>query len=309
MRLLALVLFSALLSPASGSEGDRNHQHYTCSKACEKSCAADPGAVELSWDVRFFGWTCTTNCVHLCTQQHHADRVDQGLPTVKYFGKWPFTRILGMQEIASVLFSVGNGLGHVNFLINRHKVPGTYWATDLMVMYAIVGINTWLWSAVFHARDTPHTEKLDYYFALMHTTFSTACALVRVFNVRNNILQCVVMLPFLGLFVAHVHYMHFTLFDYGWNMKVNVAVYITYVASWFGWALYTRRPYAWMIVAVCASMLLVALLEVLDFPPFWGIFDAHALWHAGTIPGLFLFYRFIQKDAEYESILDNSKEV
>ena len=41
-----------------------------------------------------------------------------GWPTVKYFGKWPFTRVLGMQEPASVAFSLmnmgacpGSGLG------------------------------------------------------------------------------------------------------------------------------------------------------------------------------------------------------
>lgn len=47
-----------------------------------------------------------------------------------------------------------------------YNPPGSYmrfWLT----LYPWVGMNTWLWSAVFHARDVPWTEAADYFFALL----------------------------------------------------------------------------------------------------------------------------------------------
>jgi predicted membrane channel-forming protein YqfA (hemolysin III family) len=38
-----------------------------------------------------------------------------------------------------------------------------------------------------------------------------------------------------------------------------------------------------------------------------GIFDAHALWHAATIPLVFLFYSFILDDARFEAGLATQK--
>ena len=31
-------------------------------------------------------------------------------------------------------------------------------------------------------------------------------------------------------------------------------------------------------------------LELLDFPPFWDLLDAHALWHLCTVPVQFIIY-------------------
>ena len=47
------------------------------------------------------------------------------------------------------------------------------------------------------------------------------------------------------------------------------------------------------------SFVAAAMLELFDFPPFLGIFDAHALWHACTIPLGFVWYDFIAEDREY----------
>jgi len=41
------------------------------------------------------------------------------------------------------------------------------------------------------------------------------------------------------------------------------------------------------------------LLEVLDFPPAGGLLDAHALWHAATVPLAYLFYGFVEGDVRW----------
>ncbi len=60
------------------------------------------------------------------------------------------------------------------------------------------------------------------------------------------------------------------------------------------------RVYAWRCVVGNVCLALAGLLEVFDFPPLWGILDAHALWHGLTIPIPFLLYRFLLDDSAHE---------
>ncbi|KAK9086533.1 hypothetical protein Syun_028927 [Stephania yunnanensis] len=43
------------------------------------------------------------------------------------------------------------------------------------------------------------------------------------------------------------------------------------------------------------------LLEIYDFPPYKGFVDAHALWHAATIPLTYLRWNFIKDEAEFRT--------
>jgi post-GPI attachment to proteins factor 3 len=38
-------------------------------------------------------------------------------------------------------------------------------------------------------------------------------------------------------------------------------------------------------------------LQVLDFPPVFGLLDAHAIWHVLTIPLVYKWYQFVRGDA------------
>ena len=37
----------------------------------------------------------------------------------------------------------------------------------------------------------------------------------------------------------------------------------------------------------------------MDFPPVLMLLDAHALWHAATVPLTYLFYAFLHGDVEW----------
>ena len=50
-----------------------------------------------------------------------------------------------------------------------------------------------------------------------------------------------------------------------------------------------------LIFQVCFAM--AATMEIFDFPPLWGIFDAHSLWHACTVPLGFVWYWLLENDA------------
>lgn len=49
---------------------------------------------------------------------------------------------------------------------------------------------------------------------------------------------------------------------------------------------------------MCVGLTMAAMsLELLDFPAIGRVLDAHALWHAATIPISSLWYKFLIKDA------------
>ena len=66
------------------------------------------------------------------------------------------------------------------------------------------------------------------------------------------------------------------------------------------WLCHATRRHAW-----CAPMLQVALaatsaLELADFPPMLGVFDAHALWHAATVPvALAFWYGLVKPELDW----------
>lgn len=64
--------------------------------------------------------------------------------------------------------------------------------------------------------------------------------------------------------------------------------------GWLIWAklVWEKQNYVWRAIVSIVAVMLLLLLELGDFPPLFWILDAHALWHAGTAPIPFLWYRY-----------------
>lgn len=80
-------------------------------------------------------------------------------------------------------------------------------------------------------------------------------------------------------------------------MIINVVINVLQLSIWAVWAWRTKhlaRLKLWTVV-FCAA--LAMLLEIFDFPPLWGVFDAHAVWHATTLPITYIWWSFIKDDA------------
>lgn len=84
-------------------------------------------------------------------------------------------------------------------------------------------------------------------------------------------------------------------------MKVCVVMAVAQLAIWAVWAGVSRHPSRWKLWLVVFAGGLAMLLEIYDFPPYEGLFDAHAIWHASTIPLTYIWWSFIRDDAHFRT--------
>lgn len=269
--------------------------------SCQGPLGAD--ALEERADLWLLGWTCGEECRYTCMHAVETARAEAGARPVQYFGKWPFTRHGGCQELLSTLFSAGNALPHLHFLaVTWRKLPSSSMATALAV-YALLCINTWWWSTAFHCRDNFWTERLDYHCASVLLVASLFVSLVRVLRIRSLPVMGALGAVLGGAFAAHVWHMNTVLFDYGWNMQLSMGAVAATTLLWAAWCSvhWRTRPYVRHMAAFNVLLICAAAFELFDFPPLAGLLDAHSVWHGLTIPLGVYFYHFWAADAAAEA--------
>merc|ERR1712059_160345 len=169
--------------------------------------------------------------------------------------------------------------------------------------YGLTAVNAWVWSTVFHTKDNVITERFDYFSALATVLFSFLAFCLRMAGPTSKRYEIVVSL-FVAFFSHHVYNMAFVHFDYGYNMKVNVAVGAANCISWLIWFAFHwgDGPH---VKKGLFSVLLVAssvALELLDFAPIYWALDSHALWHFATVPLPLLWFQFALGDTNKPTI-------
>ncbi|GMP70119.1 hypothetical protein CsSME_00029108 [Camellia sinensis var. sinensis] len=329
-----ILLFASLsclaVAIVDASAGDSDPIYKACVEQCEKTgCAgekcfqhckfsSDGVPIDGPWYLqeplyqRWKQWDCRSDCRYHCMLSREEERKKLGDTPVKYHGKWPFKRVYGIQEPVSVALSALNLAmqfhGWVSFFILvNYKLPlrpnkKTYYEyTGLFHIYGLLAMNCWLWSAVFHSRDVDLTEKLDYSSAVALLGFSLIVAIMRAFNVRDEATRVMVAAPLIAFVTTHILYLNFYQLDYGLNMKVCLGMGLAQLLIWAIWAGITCHPSRWRLWIVVIGGGIATLLEIYDFPPYSGFVDAHALWHATTIPLTYLWWSFIRDDAEFRT--------
>lgn len=305
-----LLLFSSsLVRRAAASAGDRSIEQNNCVDRCtyDQNCS-DGGAfaARQSRCERLLGWTCIDDCRYTCMWQTVEQFVRAGVDVPQFHGKWPFIRLCGVQEPASVLFSLLNLLSHAVMLRRfLRAVPTHAPMFAVWTAYALTAINAWLCSIVFHARDLHATEKMDYLSAFAFVVFSLCAFCFRLLSPHGGWRVTLPAAAAVGLIAIaaarHVYFMAFVHFDYGYNMLVNVSLGVFNSGCWIVWCgrnwlkLPHVRKAAFSVVAVNAAL----LLELFDFAPIWWIFDAHSLWHLATAPLPAAMYQFIIDDTQH----------
>ena len=144
--LIILTYTSSVLASA----GDRSDSFQNCIPICLDHFK---GQCEIPLLFRLAQWTCTDECKYQCMWFLTDDAVKQQQPIVQYYGKWPFIRYAGMQEPASVAFSVLNLIAHVEGArIVSKRVPQDHPMRPYYLTWSYISINAWFWSSVFHSR-------------------------------------------------------------------------------------------------------------------------------------------------------------
>ncbi|KAL6546988.1 hypothetical protein OROMI_022709 [Orobanche minor] len=302
----------------------------SCAEQCEKTgCVGErcfSRCTSSSDDSSLYLWwkqlDCRSDCRYHCMLDREKVRAELGQGPIKYHGKWPLRHLYGFQEPLSILFSALNLVMHFHGLhsfrsLVYYKLPlqpnkkPFYDYVGLWTIYGLLSINAWFWSAVFHSLDIDLTEKLDYSSAVALLGYSMIVALIRSFGLRHDAAKVMVSAPLIAFTTTHILFLLNYEMDYGWNMKVCVAMGTAQLLIWSMWAGVTYHPSRWKLWVVVAGGGVAMLLEIFDFPPYRGFLDAHALWHASTIPLTYTWWNFIKDDAKYRTsiLLTKKKKV
>jgi hypothetical protein len=60
---------------------------------------------------------------------------------------------------------------------------------------------------------------------------------------------------------------------------------LSHALLWLVWTIWTRHPARNKLFLFMGCLHVAMLMEIQDFPPRWGLLDAHSLWHAATVGG------------------------
>ncbi|XP_043467900.1 post-GPI attachment to proteins factor 3 [Leptopilina heterotoma] len=300
------IVFSNFIIITISSSGDRSQYYVVCVSNCNsKSCQIDGEYRRYpSLELRLLNWSCRDNCSYDCMWKTVTYFNKYGFEVPQFHGKWPFIRILGVQEPASTLFSVFNLYEHVTeYLKFKKELEFSDPMVYVWTYFFLICTNSWLWSTIFHAKDEYFTEVMDYSCAFTTVLTLFYCFLLRISyqDSWNMKIFFATTCAYAGILSMHLSHLWSGSIDYGYNMKFNVAIgFITFVVTMIWW--YRNRQkmsHVYLIGWFTILTVTATLLEVLDFPPIFWTFDAHSLWHAATAPLVSLFYRFIRLDCFY----------
>lgn len=85
-------------------------------------------------------------------------------------------------------------------------------------------------------------------------------------------------------------------------MKVCLVMGLAQLLLWAVWARVSQHPSRCKLWVVVSGGALSIFLVIYDFPPYWELVDALAVWHAITIPLSYFWWSFIKDDAEYRTL-------
>lgn len=313
-------IFSSLLiilAIALASSGDEQEVYWDCLEGCLKDRAHHLKQGQSLW-MSVLGWDGPSHCRYECMWQVESINRAMGIAPQQYDGKWPFVRIWGLQEPASVFFSLLNLLAHIYgyrriFLHGLGKLRRRWFMSRQILLFYLTSLLAWTASAIFHSRDNRFTEKIDYFAAISLLFVSLNFGIIRALSLKHRFAQLLVSFSLLAYYLRHVRYMTWIKFDYSWNMKVGVMAGLAFAFIFLLWSsivLYRgTRPHAKFGMAAVMLILAAAPLEIFDFPPYFDTIDAHSLWHAATAPAILLWYTFFLRDAQHDIFEDKTSKL
>lgn len=193
----------------------------------------------LPLHLRLLGWNCVLNCDYECQRIVTKERCKNNQEIYQFHGKWPFLRVFGIQELASVIFSIGNYMVHA---IGIKKVLEAKRQADPMIKYeyivliicSFIAMFAWICSTVFHIRDSLVTERLDYFVAGLTVLSGFYGVFTRYFRLYlpNRKLQRVLFT--IACILAYTWHIYRLVDDwlYTYNMQANITLGVLQNILW-----------------------------------------------------------------------------
>lgn len=330
---MKIAVFASFFVAALASLGDTLPEFVACVPDCQALCL-DPASTKYARDSvnwvagGLFQWDCVLDCRYKCQQIVTRLRMAAGLPMVQFYGKWPFRRMFGITELFSTVFSMANFyVNYRNYLKVRRHYKNTEFRNDdrstmlwHYLVLLVVSVTGWFFSTIFHIRDFPMTETLDYVGAGAIIAANFNAIVIRKFLLYRRDKAPVRRLFLLVLCLVLLgHYARlYWAWDYTYNMRFNVLVGVMALVLWIAHSfsvrrVYLRRPHFYNnsihllpyetrilsklnlvglsktkyipLIPVVLNVFLLgaATLEMADFEPWAQLVDAHALWHLCTV--------------------------
>ncbi|KAK6457072.1 Per1-like-domain-containing protein [Scheffersomyces xylosifermentans] len=275
---------TSLISPALASPGDDLMAFHDCLYQCEQiSCHRNPYHIvqrefrdeltrpdsnyewkyynghwhfmemPLPWYLRALLWDCESNCDYQCQRVITAERRKRDQEILQFHGKWPFWRIGGIQEVASVIFSLGNlyvnyiGFKKVWSAMKMANSTTLKWQYANVIAMSAITVMAWTCSTIFHIRDFEITEHLDYYFAGLTVLAGFHTLGARLFNLHkpdNWHWRLFFTTLCVAAYSAHI-YRLVTDWSYTYNMQANITIGVIQNCFLFGvcYNLYSKYYY------------------------------------------------------------------
>ncbi|EGV65443.1 Per1-like protein [Yamadazyma tenuis ATCC 10573] len=334
-----LIWLTLFLYTVEASPGDKLKRFKRCFRQCKLvNCVV--GTYDSEWEFTPFNehlkvlyWTCDQDCDYQCQRIITAERRHKNKNVLQFHGKWPFHRVYGIQELVSMVFSIGNLIPHaigLKKLLQQLKTSTSHQATTqtaVLIASCVITCCAWVFSSIFHVRDFLLTERLDYFFAgltVLSGLYAITSRYFRLFEPENLIKLVSSTVLFISVYSMHV-YRLVTDWSYTYNMQANVIVGIVQnlfmVAVCFGlysqyyhdkststnntmyakrvlWSsFFTRSDKIFSLYPIFLGTIVILgmSLEIFDFSPvFHDLVDAHSLWHLVTIiPASYGWYEWL----------------
>lgn len=193
----------------------------------------------LSLHLKLLGWDCILNCDYECQRIIKKERSNNNEEIYQFHGKWPFLRVFGIQELASVIFSIGNLIVHVIGFKKAWKAKNNADSMvkkeyTVLISSSTIAILAWVCSTVFHIRDFLVTERLDYYVAGLTVLSGFYGVVSRYYKLYlpNRLWQRVLFtIICISAYACHIY----RLVDdwlYTYNMQANITVGVLQNIFW-----------------------------------------------------------------------------
>lgn len=327
---ITILVLLICLRPSEASYGDIEHTYRSCLNSCfhTQNCEQYYRLPHTSYKPRLdyrpstslalVNWRCDEECHYECMTRVSNARLAQGQDVYKYYGHWPFERWFGLEEPASAFFSILNSIPHVVFLTSGNCLSQqVIWhMSGYVKLYALIAINAWIASTIFHAKKTEAAILYDYISALILLTYGLFIAIRMIFArylrpVHVGILATTIV-GFVG-YRAFFMVLRPGTIGFTNHLHVCIAIVAATTTLWIVWILShigrLQMPNSKLLCLIVQLWLAGAsMLEIFDFPPYLKTFDAHSLWHAATVPlGFVWYYYWWMEYLEFASQSSQSK--